>query len=319
MSPPAEQPPQSSEALQSEALRSEAPEPADASGTRELPAHIAQLLRREGRDAQGRAVDSAGVSWEGRDLSGEGNPLHTFDGDDGLAEQTVAAARERLIAGEIDEAAFVSALRGARLFVPVLATASVMEEASPAAGSAGDKEAEISLVSLTAADGRRALPAFSSVETLTAWHPEARPVAAEAERVMLAALSEEDELVVLDPQAELTFVLRRPAVTALAQGLGWTPSYRDPELVAALEEVVEQCPGVGRLVVRPGGGVGTRTSSGIAVAGGGSGPELAIVVELESGVDGVDARLALASVRASLAELEPLRLRADSVEVLRAG
>lgn len=289
------------------------------SGSRELPAHIAQLLRRDGRDADGRAVDSAGVSWQGRDLSGEGNPLHTFDGDDGLAEPAVAAARDRLVAGEIDEAAFVAALRGARLFVPVLATASVLEEPAPAGGPAGDKEAEISLVSLTAADGRGALPAFTSVEALTAWHPEARPVAAEAERVMLAALSEDDELVVLDPQAELTFVLRRPAVTALAQGRDWTPSYRDPVLAAALEEVVEQCPGVGRLVVRPGGGVGTRTASGAAVAGGGSGPELAIVVELESGLDAVDARLALASVQTSLAELEPLRLRADSVEVLRAG
>lgn len=296
----------------------DAEQPSGPSGSRELPAHIAQLLRRDGRDAQGRAVDSASVSWQGRDLSGDGNPLHTFDGDDGLAEPAVAAAREQLVAGEIDEAGFVAALRGARLFVPVLATASVMEEPQDS-GPTGDKEAEISLVSLTAADGRGALPAFTSVEALTAWHPEARPVAAEAERVMLAALSEDAELVVLDPQAELTFVLRRPAVTALAQGREWTPSYRDPELAAALEEVVPQCPGVGRLVMRPGGGVGTRTASGAAVAGGGSGPELAVVVELEPGLDAVDARLALASVQASLAELEPLRLRADSVEVLRGG
>ena len=52
---------------------------------KELPGHIVALLQRQNRDGEGRAADSAGITWQGRDLSGEGNPLHTFDGDDGLA------------------------------------------------------------------------------------------------------------------------------------------------------------------------------------------------------------------------------------------
>ncbi|XQN48871.1 SseB family protein, partial [Glutamicibacter creatinolyticus] len=47
---------------------------------RHLPGHIAAALAQAGSKS-----DSAGQSWEGRDLSGDGNPLHNFDKDDGLA------------------------------------------------------------------------------------------------------------------------------------------------------------------------------------------------------------------------------------------
>ncbi|GAA1171359.1 SseB family protein [Nesterenkonia xinjiangensis] len=284
---------------------------------RELPSHIANLLQRQSRAADGRPADSAGIPWEGRNLSGEGNPLHAFDGDDGRAAVQIVTARQRLLAGELDEAGFVAALQGQRLFVPVIATVGEHGEAD-AGAPAGDKEADIALVTITSASGRPAMPIFTSVEALTSWHPEARPVAAEAERVMLAALAEESELVVLDPGADFTFVVRRPAVVALAQGGQWTPSYQDPQVAAALEGIVEQCLGVARLVMAPGRGVGTATSSGTSIAGGGSGPELRIGVVLEPGVDAIDGRLALASVQASLEDLTVLRQRADSVEVVLA-
>lgn len=295
--------------------------------SRELPAHIASLLsdstapgarHRDAstgsmRDAEGRLTDSAGIPWEGRDLSADGNPLHTFDGDDGRTPPTVLSARRQLIGGQMDEAGFVAALAGQRLFAPVLATG---------AGNAeeGDKEADISLVSLTAPDGRRAMPVFTSVEALTSWHRQARPVAAETERIMLAALAEDAELVVLDAGSEqvpteLTFVIRRPAVEALAQGQRWRPSYQDPELAEALAVVPEQCPGVTGLRLQAHSGIVTETAEGTRVLGGGQGPELSIGVVVEPGTDAVGLRLALATVQAALNEVELLRRRADSVQV----
>lgn len=293
----------------------------DAAPSRDLPGHIAALLQRAPRDAQGRPVDSAGIPWADRDLSGDGNPLHTFDGDDGLATPVVRAARERLLAGELDEAGFVNALAGQRLFVPVLAE--LAEEAEPVPGGGleepdapvGDKQADITLISVTSRDGRQTMPVFTSVQALTAWHDKARPVAAEAERVMLAALAEGAELAVLDPGAELTMVLRRPAVEALAQAARWVPSYQDPELVEALGGILDLCPGVVQLQLQPGDGVGTRTAAGHAVPGGGSGPELSIGVVPAPGADEVDSRLALASVQAALGEVPMLRERADSVQL----
>lgn len=272
----------------------------------ELPGHIAALLQRQNRDEDGHAADSAGITWEGRDLSGEGNPLHTFDGDDGLAAPSLVRAREALIAGEAAEADFVAALAGVRLFVPVLATGEGDAEH-------GDKQSDISLISIRSKDGRQTMPVFSSVEALTGWHSEARPVAAETERVMLAALAEDAELVVLDPGSELAFVVRTPAVTALAQGKQWTPAYADMEVAQALEGILPECPGVQRLEVRPAQGIASVTVSGRPVAGGGAGPELLVGVVPEHRLDEVDVRLALASVQAALGDLQLLRERADSV------
>ncbi|GAB3846072.1 SseB family protein [Nesterenkonia populi] len=293
---------------------------AENDSAKELPAHIANLLDRQHRSADGRPADSAGIPWQHRDLSGEGNPLHTFDGDDGLAAPAVAQARSALIDGVADEAEFVNALAGQRLFAPVIA-------AGHGDAEHGDKEADISLVTLTASDGRSAMPIFTSVEALTAWHPQARPVAAETERVFLAALAEGAELVVLDPGAagpeadsapELTFVIRRPAVEALAQGTAWTPAYQDQELAAALHELVETAPGVAQLVIQPGPGTITRTPSGRTVLGGGTGPELRIGVVMDEGTDDVARRLALAAVSSGLEEVPLLRRRADSAEVVPA-
>lgn len=287
-----------------------------------LPGHIAALLERQHRDVGGRPADSAGIPWEGRDLSGVGNPVHFFEGDDGRTERGLEEARAALLAGEADEADFVDALTGLRLFVPVLATTAEESTSQRShhveaenSGLVGDKQADISLISIHAGDGRQTMPLFSSVATLRAWHPEARPVAAEVERAALAALAEGAELAVLDPGAELTFVLRRPALDALAQGKRWTPSYQDPQIATALEQVLDYCPGVAQLYVRPGEGVATITASGRPVAGGGSGPELSIGVVPHSGADPVDERLALASVHASLEDLTILRERADSVEI----
>ncbi|WP_120004357.1 SseB family protein [Nesterenkonia muleiensis] len=293
--------------------------------SRELPAHIANLL----------PADSAGIPWAGRDLSGEGNPLHTFDGDDGFTTPVISEARRRLLAGDTDEPGFVNALAGQRLFAPVLATGHSDAEH-------GDKEAEISLVTLTASDGRRAMPAFTSVQALTDWHPEARPVAAEAERVMLAALAEVAELVVLDPpssgggetprasrpraeaaaftpeEAHLTFVIRRPAVEALAQGSSWTPSYQDHQLAQALADIPQHCPGVSALQLSPGPGILSETRDGSRVLGGGTGPELSIGVVMEPGTDEVGVRLGLAAVQAAAEEISLLRQRADSIQIVQA-
>ncbi len=274
----------------------------------ELPAHIANLLARQNRAADGSAADSAGISWAGRDLSGDGNPLHSFDGDNGLVTEQIGRVRRRLLTGDTDEAGFVNALAGQRLFAPVIATGEGDAEH-------GDKVAAISLVTLTASEGRTAMPVFTSVQALTDWHPEARPVAAESERVMLAALAEGAELVVLDPGAEFTFVIRRPAVEALAQGASWMPSYQDQELAGALAEIPQSCPGVAGLQLSPGAGIMTETRDGDRVLGGGTGPELSIGVLLEPGVDEVGARLALAAVQAAVAEISLLRERADSVQI----
>src|SRR6478735_8254985 len=254
---------------------------------RQLPGHIAAALA-----GAGGATDSAGQPWAGRSLSGDDAKIHNFDDDDGTADAGYLAALSGLAAGTGDEAAVVAALATARVFVPILAQ--LAEEGEAAAGPngdplhddklLGDKQADMALVTLKAPDGRTAMPVFTSAASLTAWHPEARPVAVYAARAALSAVAEGAELLVLDPGSEVTFVVRRPAVWALAQQQPWTPSYADPDLAGALGEGAVGFPAVRRVEIHPGGGVASATADGRRLPGGGAGPELRVVLYLEDGL-----------------------------------
>ncbi|MDQ4502660.1 SseB family protein [Sinomonas sp. ASV322] len=279
---------------------------------RHLPGHIAAALARAGE-----ATDSAGRPWAGRDLGGAGNPLHRFDADDGAADPGVEAAIAALATGGPEEAV-VEALATARVFVPVVA--SLAEGGLGAHGFAEDKEADMALVTLSAPDGRKALPAFTSVARLEAWHAEARPVAVFAPRAALSAVSEGAELIVVDPGAEVTFVLRRPAVWALAQQKPWTPSYKDEALAGVVGAAIADIAPIRAARLEPGKGVPTRDRSGRILAGGGAGPELRIVLELEPGLPADAVRGIVTELNGRLAASERFAEAVDSIEIsLRAA
>ncbi|NUL48908.1 SseB family protein [Cellulosimicrobium funkei] len=293
---------------------------------RHLPGHIQAALNRNlerqgpphHRDDAGRPADSAGVAWEGRDLSGGGidgsaNPLHAFDADDGTADPAWGAVLDRLAAGAAGEPEVVDTLSRMRVFAAVVPTVVEHDE------HGGDKEADVAIVTLKAPDGRTALPVFTNVPALTAWHPQARPVATWMPRACLSAVDEGAELVVVDPAAERTFVVRRPAVWALAQQRHWTPSYADEALAGELAAVVDLVPGLDRIGLAPGSGVASRTAAGTVLPGGGSGPELRLVAypdaELTTAADEAGLRLMAATLQQVLAEVPSLAERADSVEI----
>ena len=282
--------------------------PAGQGAERHLPGHIAAALQRAGG-----AIDSAGQSWEGRDLSGEGNPLHNFDNDNGLIDPKLEAALTDLVAGTGSEQQVHAALAEARVYIAVVAQ--LAEGGLGEHGFTEDKEADMALVTLTAPDGRKALPVFSSVDNLQGWHAEARPVAVFAPRAALSAVSEEAQMLVLDPGTEFTFVLRRPGMWALAQQRAWTPSYLNEELAMTIEEQVASEDALAAIHMAPGQGVGTRTAAGTAVPGGGSGPELRLEFLFRPGTDETSARDCVNRVHTRLATDQNFAENVDSLEV----
>ncbi len=207
----------------------------------------------------------------------------------------------------------VASLATARVFVPILAT--LAEEGEGAGGLHSDKQADMALVTLKAPDGRTAMPVFTSAASLKAWHPEARPVAVYAARAALSAVAEGAELLVLDPGSTVTFVVRRPAVWALAQQRDWTPSYADPELARHLGESVVGFPAVRRVEIHPGGGVAAVAADGRQLPGGGSGPELRVVLYLEDGLDAAGVQSIVSGLNSAWARNEIFAERVDSIEV----
>lgn len=275
---------------------------------RELPGHIAAALA-----GAGGSTDSAGQSWEGRDLSGQGNPLHNFDQDDGTADSAYTEALSALIAGTGGEADVVRALATARVFVPIVAQ--LAEEEAGAHGLSADKQADMALVTVLAPDGRRALPVFTSIAALEAWHPEARPVAVYAARAALSAVAEKAELLVVDPGAELTFVVRRPGMWALAKQQEWVPSYKDEWLTGIVSQAVAVEADISGVGLAPGGGIGAKTATGQIVAGGGAGPELRLVLKVREGLGRTELQALAARLQRRLGGDPDFMERVDSLEI----
>lgn len=227
----------------------------------------------------GEPADSAGVPWEGRSF--EENP---HAGDDGSADPGLMAALLRFRAGEGSQAEVVDAFRASRVLIPLIAEKG--EEGVAPSGLGVDKTQELSIVTVAAPDGRRVQPVFSSVESMSRWDATARPIPVEAVRVALAASAEDTDMIVLDPASDTEFIIRRPAVWAIAQGQPWEPSFQSPEVFAALQESVGHELAVIDVAVAP-GDPDARLR----------GPELVVVLELVDGLqrevlDAVLARLA---------------------------
>ncbi|WP_461189736.1 SseB family protein [Arthrobacter sp. Z4-13] len=275
---------------------------------RHLPGHIAAALA-----GAGGAADSAGQPWAGRSLAGDHARIHNFEDDDGTADAGYLAAVAALQAGHGDEAGVINSLATARVFIPIVAQ--LAEEAEGQGGLQADKQADMALVTLKAADGRTAMPAFTSAAALAAWHPEARPVAVYAARAALSAVSEGAELLVLDPGADVTFVVRRPAMWALAQQHDWIPSYADHELANAMSQVAERFPAVRSLDLLPGRGVAARTADGSVLSGGGAGPELQVVLYLADGLDAGGVQQLVAGLQAEWSRNVLFGERVDSIEI----
>jgi hypothetical protein len=181
------------------------------------------------------AGDSAGRPWAGRSF--EPNP---HAADDGGMPAELADALERFRSGDGGQAEVVHAFAGARLLIPLVAElghGGAPSEPGPH-GLAVDKSQELSIVTVAGPDGRKVLPVFGSVAAMTRWNPLARPVPADGVRVALAAADDRTDLVVLDPGSPTEFVLRRPAVWAVARALAWEPPFESGDIIAAFERSI---------------------------------------------------------------------------------
>lgn len=200
---------------------------------RALPAHFVE---------KSPLTDTAGVPWKGRDYA-----VSPFPEDDGSAPERLAAALAA--AGgpaDPDRRELVAALAASRLLVPIMAVAT--EKGTTAHGLTGDNGADMAMVSITAPDGTRILPVFSSVAALAAWQRSARPVPVLAPQAAQAAVQEGCTALLLDPAsagADGSGVgFPRSVLWALAQGRDWIPPHADPEVASVLERVAAETPAV---------------------------------------------------------------------------
>ncbi len=167
-----------------------------------------------------------------------------FPGDDGAADPVVLAALAAYAAGRASEHAALDALASSRLLVPVVAL--VTEEPDgdsgaddaadvsvPGAGLRREKTTEMAMPTLIGRDGRAAVLAFTSLDALTRWRPDARPVAVPAARAWQAG-AEEASAVVIDVAGPVPVTVEGARLAALAAGRPAPLPHQDPDVLAAL-------------------------------------------------------------------------------------
>ena len=174
-------------------------------------------------------------------MSGHLNPGgQQFRGDRGAADPRVSAALAAYQAGQGSEQAALAALAAARLLVPVIAEK----------GDDG-QDSEIVLPTLIGRDGRAAVIAFTGLDTLARWRPDARPVPAEADRVWRGAVAD-GSAVVIDVAGPVPLAIEGARLAALAAGEPVPPPHDDPDVRAEVQAAIAAEPAIAGFSLAPG-------------------------------------------------------------------
>ncbi|WP_432073561.1 SseB family protein [Streptomyces wuyuanensis] len=181
-------------------------------------------------------------------------PDSGFSDDDGTADPALEAALAAWAQDRTAEGPVLEALKGARLLVPVVAVLGEVEEDE--SGLRREKTSDMAVPTLTAGS-RRALPAFTSTDSLALWDPQARPVAVPLHQALQAAAHEKADTVVLDLAGPVPYELTGRALLALAEGRTSTDPLSDPAVTRAVRLVVAAEPAVLRAHLGPGNADGT--------------------------------------------------------------
>jgi hypothetical protein len=208
---------------------------------------------------------------------GISGPDPSFSADDGCADPDVATALQEFAGGLASEHAALTALAASRLLVPVVpvladsgladsgladsglaAAADGPANATPVtpgplrAAGRGERATELAMPTLVGLDGRRAVPAFTSLATMRQWQPAARPVPVAAQRVWQAA-AEESAAVVIDVAGPVPFAVEGARLAALARGEAAPPPWEDPDVREIVADALSDHLEIASFELRPPG------------------------------------------------------------------
>jgi hypothetical protein len=178
-------------------------------------------------------------------------------------------------AGRGSEHAVLTVLAGSRLLVPVIAVLAgepgeagdpgepeparpqpAAEQQEPGerlrAAGQGEKASDMAMPTLIGLDGRRAIPAFTGLDSLKRWQADARPVPVRAIAVWQTACAE-DSAVVVDVAGPVAFAVEGARLAALAAGAAPPLPPDDPDVREIAASVLAGQLDVASFELEPGG------------------------------------------------------------------
>ncbi|MEE2038558.1 SseB family protein [Nocardiopsis sp. CT-R113] len=172
-----------------------------------------------------------------------------FRDDDGGADPEVQERLRQHAAGEIGDRQVLAALSASRVLIPVVAVATETEQG--AGGLTKDKNSEVAVPIMTGRDGRRGVLAFTSVDAVRRWRPDARPVPFTTRDACQAAVEEEADALVLDVSGPVPHTVQGRFLAMLAE-TGTVPEPQDdPQVLALIYRVTHGEFGIERVRIHP--------------------------------------------------------------------
>lgn len=268
----------------------------------------------------GGEVDSGGYPWAGRTFD---HHETAFADDDGKTPEVlrVAVGALRAAAAEFRAALpgsqagalsvlaehqleVLKAISRSRLLIPLLTEAGDIGVTPE--GRTVEKTQELSIVTVAGPDGRRVMPAFSSVEAMQRWNSDARPIPVAGPQLAVAAAQEETDLIVIDPGSpESECGVRRTALPGVALGDPVLPAWADDEVRTAFASALGGEPRIEAVALMPGDPEGRLLA-----------PELEVHLLLASGLDRDALSGLLESLQQRLATSEVIADRVDSMRIV---
>lgn len=187
----------------------------------------------------------------GQRFSGAPLPTPPIPDDDGAIFGELAERLAEYTAGVAGADQVLAALARSRLFVPVVA---VLEESELGAdGLPREKQSSMATVLVQSADGGRALLGFSSIQSLTRWQGDARPVPLAAPLAARAAVDEGAGTLLIDVAGPAPFAVANSELLQVA-AVSRSPGEpcEDPVVLAALTRLLGSEDRVSAATLHPG-------------------------------------------------------------------
>ena len=246
--------------------------------------------------AHDHSADSSGVPWEGREFQ-----PNAHAGDDGTTPESVATTILAFRDGSATLTELAAALADSRALIPLITRAGDDFDADNPVME--DKVQELAVVTVAGPNGTTAYPAFTSVDAMRAWNPDARPIPIELRRVCLAAVGEGADRVVINPGTD-QIVLRRPVVWAIAQGNPYIAPWELTAFVTHTRTLLADIDSLLEVGVGPGDPNAT-----------GDGPDVTMSLGLVDGLDAQQVHSLTAAVHERVSSDELFANMVDSLTV----
>jgi hypothetical protein len=101
-------------------------------------------------------------------------------------------------------------------------------------------------------DGRVAMPVFTSLDELTKWNKEARPLALKASDFAQQTIDQELDAMILDMASDHRFVVKGYMLNCLANNQDWNYPHQDPAVLETIENICKSLESVDKIEISKG-------------------------------------------------------------------